>query len=177
MDENGNNWYVIHTYSGHEERVKKNLEQRIKLIESGDEISQILVPAEEEIEVRGGQRRTVARKILPGYVLVQMLMSDESLNIVLNTPGVTGFVGSGGKPIALLEEEVSQILKQMASETPRVKVGFKQGQSVRVTDGPFTDFVGVVDEISADKGKVKVFLSLFGRETPVELDFLQVEKL
>jgi|TARA_Y100000031_G_C8140375_1_gene347283 transcriptional antiterminator NusG len=177
VDENENNWFVIHTYSGHEERVRKNLEQRIKLIESGDEISQIVIPAEEEVEVRRGQRRTVAKKILPGYVLVQMKVSDESLNIVLNTPGVTGFVGGGGKPVALQDEEINQILKQMSSETPRVKVGFKQGQSVRVTDGPFTDFVGIVDEISADKGKVKVFLSLFGRETPVELDFLQVEKL
>jgi len=177
VGENENHWFVIHTYSGHEERVKKNLEQRIKLIDSGDEISQIIVPTEEEVEVRGGQRRTVAKKILPGYVLVQMQMSDQSLNIVLNTPGVTGFVGSGNKPVPLREEEVSQILKQMESETPRVKVGFKQGQSVRVTDGPFTDFVGIVDEISADKGKVKVLLSLFGRETPVELDFLQVEKL
>ena len=177
MDENKNQWFVIHTYSGHEDRVKKNLEQRIKLIDSGDEISQIVVPTEEEVEVRGGQKRTVAKKILPGYVLVQMQMSDQSLNIVLNTPGVTGFVGSGNKPVPLQEEEVSQILKQMEAEAPRVKVGFKQGQSVRVTDGPFTDFVGVVDEISADKGKVKVFLSLFGRETPVELDFLQVEKL
>jgi transcriptional antiterminator NusG len=177
VGENGKNWFVIHTYSGHEDRVKKNLEQRIKLIGSGDEISQVVVPTEEEVEVRGGQRRTVAKKILPGYVLVQMRMSDQSLNIVLNTPGVTGFVGSGNKPVPLREEEVSQILKQMQAEAPRVKVGFKQGQSVRVTDGPFADFVGVVDEISADKGKVKVLLSLFGRETPVELDFLQVEKL
>ena len=177
MGENENQWFVIHTYSGHEERVKKNLEQRIKLIDSGDEISQVVVPTEEEVEVRSGQKRTVAKKILPGYVLVQMRMSDQSLNIVLNTPGVTGFVGSGNKPVPLREEEVSQILKQMEAEAPRVKVGFKQGQSVRVTDGPFTDFVGIVDEISTDKGKVKVLLSLFGRETPVELDFLQVEKL
>ncbi len=177
MNEIDNHWFVIHTYSGHEDRVKKNLEQRTKLIDFGDEISQVVVPAEEEVEVRGGQKKTVAKKILPGYVLVQMKISDQSLNIVLNTPGVTGFVGSGSKPIPLREEEVSRIMKQMASDTPRVKVGFKQGQSVRVTDGPFTDFVGVVDEISADKGKVKVFLSLFGRETPVELDFLQVEKL
>jgi len=177
VDETENHWFVIHTYSGHEERVRKNLEQRIKLIDSGDEISQIVVPTEEEVEVRAGQKRTVAKKILPGYVLVQMKMSDESLNIVLNTPGVTGFVGSGNKPVPLREEEVSQILKQMEAEAPRVKVGFKQGQSVRVSDGPFTDFVGIVDEISADKGKVKVLLSLFGRDTPVELDFLQVEKL
>ena len=174
---NEKNWYVIHTYSGHEERVKKNLEQRTKLIDSGDEIYQVIVPTEEEVEVRGGQRRTVAKKILPGYVMVQMKMSDQSLNIVLNTPGVTGFVGSGNKPVPLKMDEVNQILKQMESETPRIKVGFKQGQSVRVTDGPFAEFVGIVDEISAEKGKVKVLLSLFGRETPVELDFLQVEKL
>ena len=177
MAENENNWYVIHTYSGHEERVKKNLLQRKELIDSESEITDVIVPTEEEVEVRGGQRRTVSRKILPGYVLVNMAMSDQSLNIVLNTPGVTGFVGSGNKPVPLKKDEVSQILRQMESETPRIKVGFKQGQSVRVTDGPFADFVGIVDEISADKGKVKVLLSLFGRETPVELDFLQVEKL
>ena len=177
MGENGKNWYVVHTYSGHEERVKKNLEQRIKLMDAEEEISQIVVPTEDEVEVRGGQRRTVAKKILPGYVLVEMKITDQSWNIVRNTPGVTGFVGSGVKPVPLRKDEVDQILKQMAAETPRVKVGFKPGQSVRVTDGPFTDFVGIVDEIIAEKGKLKVFLSLFGRETPVELDFLQVEKL
>ena len=177
MNEDKKNWFVVHTYSGHEERVKKNLEQRIKVMDSGDDIAQIVVPAEEEVEVRGGQRRTVAKKILPGYVLIEMIMSDQTWNIVRNTPGVTGFVGSGGKPTPLKEEEVSQILKQMEAETPRIKIGFKQGQSVRVTDGPFTDFVGIVDEISSGKGKVKVLLSLFGRETPVELDFLQVENL
>ncbi len=177
MDENEKHWFVIHTYSGYEERVKKNLEQRKKLMDSGDEISQVVVPTEEEVEVKSGQRRTVAKKILPGYVLVQMKISDQSWNIVRNTPGVTGFVGSGGKPVALREKEVDQILKQMMAEAPRVKVGFKVGQSVRVTDGPFTDFVGIVDEISAAKGRVKVLLSLFGRDTPVELDFLQVERL
>ena len=177
MSDNGKQWFVIHTYSGHEERVRKNLEQRMKLMEAGDEIAQVIVPTEEEVEVKGGQKHTVAKKILPGYVLVQMKMSDQSWSVVRNTPGVTGFVGSGNKPVPLHEEEVNQILKQMTSETPKVKVGFKAGQSVRVTDGPFTDFVGVVDEINAGKGKVKVLLSLFGRETPVELDFLQVEKL
>jgi transcriptional antiterminator NusG len=146
-------------------------------MDSGDEVFQVVIPTEEEVEIRGGQRRTVAKKILPGYILVQMRMSDQSWNIVRNTPGVTGFVGSGGKPIPLQGEEVEQILKQMRAETPKVKVGFRQGQSVRVTDGPFTDFVGIVDEIGTEKGKVKVLLSLFGRETPVELDFLQVEKL
>jgi transcriptional antiterminator NusG len=177
VGDNDKNWFVIHTYSGHEERVKKNLEQRMKLMDAGEDVAQVIVPAEDEVEVRSGQRRTIAKKILPGYVLVQMEMSDQSWNMVRNTPGVTGFVGSGGKPVPLQQEEVDQILKQMTAEVPRVKVGFKPGQSVRVTDGPFTDFVGTVDEISTEKGKVKVFLSLFGRETPVELDFLQVEKL
>ncbi|MDH5696150.1 MAG: transcription termination/antitermination protein NusG [Dehalococcoidia bacterium] len=177
MEENQKTWFVIHTYSGYEERVKKNLEQRIKFMDSESEISEVIIPTEEEIEVRGGQRHTVNKKILPGYVMIQMKMSDQSWNIVRNTPGVTGFVGSGSKPEALQEEEVSRILKQMAAEAPKVKVGFHKGQSVRVTDGPFIDFVGVVDDISLGKGKVKVLLSLFGRETPVELDFLQVEKL
>jgi len=177
VGENGKDWFAIHTYSGYEERVKKNLEQRVKFMDSGDEVFEVVIPTEEEVEIRGGQRRTVAKKILPGYVLIQMRMSDQSWNIVRNTPGVTGFVGSGGKPVPLLGEEVDQIMRQMKAEVPKVKVGFRQGQSVRVIDGPFTDFVGIVDEIGADKGKVKVLLSLFGRETPVELDFLQVEKL
>ena len=177
MGENGKSWFVIHTYSGYEERVKKNLEQRIKFMDSGDEVLQVVIPTEEETEVKNGQRRTVTKKILPGYVLIQMRMSDQSWNIVRNTPGVTGFVGTGSKPVPLREEEVSQIIKQMTAEAPRVKVGFRKGQSIRVTDGPFSDFVGVVDDISTAKGKVKVLLSLFGRETPVELDFLQVEKL
>ncbi len=177
MGDNDKNWFVVHTHSGHEERVKKNLEQRMKLMDAEAEIAQIIVPTEDEVEVRGGHKRTIAKKILPGYVLVQMKMSDLSWNMVRNTPGVTGFVGGGGKPVPLREEEVDKILKQMTVESPKVKVGFKAGQSVRVNDGPFTDFVGTVDEISAAKGKVKVLLSLFGRETPVELDFLQVEKL
>lgn len=177
MGENQREWFVVHTYSGYEERVKKNLEQRIKFMDAGDDILQVVIPTEEEIEVRGGQRRSVTKKILPGYVLVQMKMTDQSWSIVRNTPGVTGFVSSGSKPVPLREEEVSQILKQMTAEAPRVKVGFRKGQSIRVTDGPFIDFVGVVDDISVEKGKVKVFLSLFGRETSVELDFLQVEKL
>ena len=177
VSEDGKNWFVIHTYSGHEERVKKNLEQRMKLMDSGEDNAQVIVPTLEEVEVRSGQRRTVAKKILPGYVLIQMKLSDQTWNIVRNTPGVTGFVGSGNKPVPLQENEVDRILKQMSAEAPKIKVGFKPGQSVRVTDGPFTDFVGTVDEISAEKGKIKVFLSLFGRETAVELDYLQVEKL
>lgn len=177
MEETEKKWYVIHTYSGHEERVKKNLEQRIKFMDSGNEISQVVIPTEDEIEVRSGRRRTVTKKILPGYVLVNMNMDEHSWSVVRNTPGVTGFVGSGNTPTPLAEHEVGDILKQMSSESPRVKVGFRKGQSVRVTDGPFIDFVGVVDEINMGKGKVKVFLSLFGQETPVELDFLQVDKL
>jgi len=177
VSENSKDWYTIHTYSGYEERVKKNLEQRIKFMDSEDEVAQVIIPTEDEVEIRGGQRRTISKKILPGYILVEMVMTDQSWNIVRNTPGVTGFVGSGGKPVALSEEEVEQILKRMRAETPKVKIGFRQGQSVRVTDGPFADFVGIVDEIGTEKGKVKVLLSLFGRETPVELDFLQVENL
>jgi len=146
-------------------------------MDSGREVLEVVIPTEDEIEVRDGQRRTVTKKILPGYVLVKMKLSDQSWGVVRNTPGVTGFVGSGGKPTPLQEEEVNRILKQMAAEVPRVKVGFRKGQSVRVTDGPFIDFVGVVDEINPGKGKIKVFLSLFGQETVVELDFLQVEKL
>ncbi len=174
---NDKKWYVIHTYSGYEERVKRNLEQRIKSMDAAGEISEVVIPTEDEIEVRSGKRQTITKKILPGYVLVHMQMSDQSWNIVRNTAGVTGFVGSGSKPVPLVQDEVDRILKQMTAEAPKVKVGFRKGQSVRVTDGPFTDFVGLVDEIIPEKGKVKVLLSLFGRETPVELDFLQVEKL
>ncbi len=177
MEQNQKHWFVVHTYSGYEQRVKKNLEQRIKSMDIGGEIFQVVIPTEEEIEVRDGQRRTVTKQILPGYILVQMRMSDQSWNVVRNTPGVTGFVSSGSKPVPLPEEEVERIMKQMAAEAPKVKVGFRKGQSVQVTDGPFVDFVGVVDDISPEKGKIKVLLSLFGRETPVELDFLQVEKL
>lgn len=177
MAEDRKNWYVVHAYSGYEERVRKNLLERVKSMDAAGDISQIVIPTEEEIEVKNGKRRPVTKKILPGYVLVQMSINDLSWSIVRNTPGVTGFVGSGNRPTPLEEEEVSRIMKQMEAEAPRVKAGFRQGQSVRVTDGPFIDFMGTVDEIDAGKGKVKVLLSLFGRETPVELDFLQVEKL
>jgi len=175
--ENGVRWYVLHTYSGYEERVEKNLKQRIKFMDSENEVFEVVIPTEDEIEVKSGQRRTITRKILPGYILVKMNMSDHSWSVVRNTPGVTGFVGSGIKPTPLEEDEVNKILKQMEAEAPKVKVGFRRGQSVKVTDGPFIDFVGVVDEINMGKGKLKVLLSLFGQETPVELDFLQVEKL
>jgi transcriptional antiterminator NusG len=170
-------WYVIHTYSGYEDRVKKNLEQRIQTMDVKDKIFEVIVPTEDEIEIRDGQRRTVARKVFPGYILVHMTLDDKSWYVVRNTPGVTGFVGSGTHPIPLEEAEVNSIVKQMEAEAPRVKVGFTKGQSIRITDGPFAEFIGTVDEIFSDKGKIKVLLSFFGRETPVELDFLQIEKL
>ena len=180
----GRDWYVIHTYSGYENRVKTNLEHRIESMDAGDLIHRVVVPTVDEIEVHGGARRTVSRKIFPGYVLVDMSTlqendpeSSRAWFVVRNTPGVTGFVGSGVKPVALEEDEVKRILRQMKADEPRVRVGFIEGQSVRIVDGPFVDFVGVVDEINLEKGKVKVMVSFFGRETPVELDFLQVERL
>jgi transcriptional antiterminator NusG len=180
----GRSWYVIHTYSGYENKVKTNLEHRIQTMDAKDLIFQVVVPTEDEIEIRDGQRRTVARKIFPGYVLVQMIElreddveSSRAWFVVRNTPGVTGFVGSGTKPVPLEPTEVKRILRQMRVEAPKVKVGFIIGQSVRIVDGPFQDFVGQVDDINLEKGKVKVLVSFFGRETPVELDFLQVERL
>ncbi len=175
-------WYVIHTYSGYEDRVKTNLNHRIDSMDVEDKIFQVVVPTEDEMEIKDGQRRTVARKIFPGYIMVEMVMDEESWHVVRNTPGVTGIVSTQdekGKiePVPLDEDEVKSILKQMESETPRVKVGFATGQSIRIVDGPFIDFIGVVDDISEEKGKVRVMVSFFGRETPVELDFLQVERL
>jgi len=170
-------WYIVHTYSGYEERVKRNLEQRIKFMDAEGKVFEVVIPTEDEIEIRSGQRRTVTKKIFPGYILVQMSMDDESWDVVRNTPGVTGFVGGGNKPTPLVEEEVNTILKRMVEAMPEIKVGFRKGESVKVVDGPFIDFVGTVEEINVDKGKVKALLTLFGRETPVELDFLQVEKM
>jgi transcriptional antiterminator NusG len=175
--EGGRNWYVIHSYSGYENKVKKNLEHRIESLGMQDKIFEVVVPTEEEIELKDGQRRTVERRIFPGYVLVDMIMDEDSWYVVRNTPGVTGFVGSIRKPTPLRERDVDKILKRMRAETPRVKVTFLPGQKVRINDGPFEDFVGSVDEIFPDKGKVRILVSFFGRETPVELDFLQVEKI
>jgi len=170
-------WYVIHTYSGHEDRVKNNLKQRIKSMGAGEKVLQVIVPTEDEVEIKNGQRRTVTKKVFPGYLLVQMAMDDEAWDTVRNTPGVTGFVSSANKPVPLGEDEVKKILDQMVAEAPRAKVGFSKGQSVRVVDGPFIDFVGTIDEVNHEKGKVRVLLSLFGRDTSVELDFLQLERL
>lgn len=170
-------WYVIHCYSGYENKVKHNLEQRIETMQMQDQIFAVEVPTEDEIEVREGKRRTVQRRIFPGYILVQMNMNDDSWYVVRNTPGVTGFVGMGNKPTALRPEEVQGIMHRMEAEAPKIKVTFRPGQKVRIIDGPFNDFMGVVDEIDIDRAKVRVFVSFFGRETPVELDFLQVEKM
>ncbi len=170
-------WYVIHTYSGYENKVKTNLEHRIDSMGAQDQIFKVVIPTEDEMEIRDGQRRTVQRKVFPGYVLVQMLLTDHSWHVVRNTPGVTGFVGSGSKPTPLLDDEVKQILKAMRREAPKIKVSFSRGEKVKVVDGPFTDFIGVVDDINLEKGKVRVLVSFFGRETPVELDFLQVTRV
>ncbi len=170
-------WYVIHTYSGYENKVKTNLEHRVESMGAQEQIFQVIIPTEDEIEIRDGQRRTVQKKVFPGYVLVQMLLTDHSWHVVRNTPGVTGFVGSGSKPTPLLDQEVKQILKAMRREAPKIKVSFSRGERVKVVDGPFTDFIGVVDDINLEKGKVRVLVSFFGRETPVELDFLQVTRV
>jgi transcriptional antiterminator NusG len=176
-EEDEANWYVIHCYSGYENKVKHNLEQRIETMQMQDQIFAVEVPTEDEIEVREGKRRTVQRRIFPGYILVQMNMNDDSWYVVRNTPGVTGFVGMGNKPTPLRTEEVHSIMKRMEAEAPKIKVTFRSGQKVRIIDGPFNDFMGIVDDIDIDRAKVRVLVSFFGRETPVELDFLQVEKM
>ena len=176
-EEDDRAWYVVHCYSGYENKVKHNLEQRIETMQMHDDIFAVEVPTEDEIEVKEGKRRTVQRRIFPGYILVQMKMSDDSWYVVRNTPGVTGFVGMGNKPTPLRTEEVHGIMKRMEAEAPKIKVTFRSGQKVRIIDGPFNDFMGIVDEIDIDRAKVRVLVSFFGRETPVELDFLQVEKM
>jgi transcription termination/antitermination protein NusG len=169
-------WYVIHCYSGYENKVRHNLEQRIETMGMKDKIFDVVIPTQEEIEVKDGKRRVVERHVFPGYVLVNMILSEESWYVVRNTPGVTGFVGMGNQPTALRPEEVSSILKRMEAEAPHFKVSFKVGERVRIVDGPFNDFRGTVSEIEMERSKVRVMVNFFGRETPIELDFLQVEK-
>ncbi|KLU59690.1 hypothetical protein CEB3_c38240 [Peptococcaceae bacterium CEB3] len=171
------NWYVIHTYSGYENKVKTNLEKRVESMNMEDKIFRVLVPMEDEIEIKNGKKKVAKRKVFPGYVLVEMDMTDDSWYVVRNTPGVTGFVGTGAKPIPLLEYEVTSILRQMGYEEIRTRVDYSVNQSVRVITGPFKDFIGVIREILEDKGKLRVMVSMFGRETPVELEFAQVEKI
>jgi len=175
-EDDGRSWYVVHCYSGYENKVRHNLEQRIETMGMKNMIFDIVVPTEEEIEVKEGKRRTVERRVFPGYILVNMIMTEESWYVVRNTPGVTGFVGMGNTPTPLRTEEVSQIIKRMEADAPRIKVTFKSGERVRIVDGPFNDFRGTVSEIDMERAKVRVMVNFFGRETPVELDFLQVEK-
>lgn len=174
--EDGRAWYVVHCYSGYENKVRHNLEQRIETMGMKDKIFDVVVPTEEEIEVKDGKRRTVERRVFPGYILVNLALSEESWYVVRNTPGVTGFVGMGNNPTPLRPEEVAQIIKRMEADAPRIKVTFKSGERVRIVDGPFNDFRGTVSEIDMERAKVRVMVNFFGRETPVELDFLQVEK-
>lgn len=169
-------WYVIHCYSGYENKVRHNLEQRIETMGMKDRILDVLIPMQEEIEVKDGKRKVVERHIFPGYVLVKMKLSEESWFVVRNTPGVTGFVGMGNNPTPLRKEEYDQIVKRTEAESPAIKVTYKTGERVRIIDGPFNDFRGMVSEIDMERSKVRVMVSFFGRETPVELDFLQVEK-
>ena len=171
-------WYVIHAYSGHEDKVRANLLKRVESMDMHDKIFDVLVPTEDVIEIKDGQRRHVAKRIYPGYILVNMVMSDESWYVVRNTPGVTSFVGSGNKPVPLRDDEVRRIHTIAKAEAPnKVEVTYQVDDSVRVIDGPFTDFHGKVQEINTEKGKLKVLVNMFGRETPVELDLLQVEKV
>lgn len=169
-------WYVLHTYSGYENKVKKTIESRIEAYDLEDRVFEIVVPTQEEIEIRNGQRHNVQKKVFPGYVLVRMTIDEETWYQLRNTPGVTGFISINNKPVPLGEEEASNILKGMAAEAPKVAVTFALGDTVRIIDGPFADFRGQIDEINHERGKIKVLVSFFGRETPVELDFLQAER-
>jgi len=171
------NWYVLHTYSGYEDAVAKNLKQRIESLGMEDRIFSVLVPKEKKIKIRDGKRRTVEEKIYPGYVLVEMIVTDDSWYVVRNTPNVTGFVGSGTTPVPVSGEEIDILKKRLGAEKPQMKIDFKAGDAVKITDGPFKDFDGKVSETDEERGKVKVFINMFGRDTPVELDSLQIKKL
>ncbi len=173
----GKNWYAVHTYAGYEDAVSRNLKQRIESLGMEDQIFQVVVPIEKKIKIKGGKRRTVEEKIYPGYVLVEMVVTDASWYVVRNTPRVTGFVGSGTTPTPLSREEIDMLFSRMGKEEPTHKIDIAIGESVRISDGPFKEFEGKVSEVDEARGKVKVLVSMFGRETPVELDFLQVKKL
>jgi transcriptional antiterminator NusG len=176
-------WYIIHTYSGQEDLVKKNLDLRIRSLDMQDRIFEVMVPAEQELVFKEGKRQSERRKLFPGYVLVQMVMDDESWYVVRNTPGVTGFVSTEDehdkrpKPVPLEDKQLADILKQVEARPTGVKIGLERGETVRITEGPFVDFIGAVSDVDQGKGKVRVLVSFFGRETPVELDFLQVERV
>ena len=177
LDEAKPQWYVVHCYSGYENKVKKNLEHRTESMGMQTHINEVIVPTEEQVELRDGQRRVVERRIYPGYVLVQMTLDEESWYVVRNTPGVTGFVGIGNKPTPLRQEEVDRIMRRMEAEEPVAQVKVKVGDKVRIVEGSFLDFNGTVDEVYPDKGKARVLVSFFNRETPIEVDLLQIERL
>jgi transcriptional antiterminator NusG len=177
LEDDGRAWYVVHCYSGYENKVRHSIEQRIETMGMQDKIFDVVVPTEEEIEIKDGKRRTVERRVFPGYILVQLIMDEDSWYVVRNTPGVTGFVGMGNEPTPLRPDEVAKIMNRMEAEAPKVKFNFQPGEKVRIRSGPFSDFIGTVDEIDIERAKVKVLVSFFGRETPVELDFLHVENV
>jgi len=171
------NWYVIHTYSGYEDKVADNLRQRIESSGLGENVFNIIVPKEKAIEIKNGKRKTVDKRIFPGYVLVDMILTDDSWYIVRNTPQVTGFIGSGATPVPIAEDEVNVILGRMKAVEPKFKIDLIKGDLVNISDGPFKGFDGIVDDVDEEKGRIKVLISMFGRETPVELDSLQVKKI
>jgi len=173
----GRRWYVLHTYSGYEENVSRNLKQRVESFDMQDKIFNILVPKEKKIKIKGGKRATIEEKIYPGYVLVEMVVTDDSWYVVRNTPSVTGFVGSGTTPTPVAEAEMEALMKRMEQDEPEHKIDIEVNQPVRIVDGPFKNFEGKVSDVDKARGKIKVLVSMFGRETPVELDFLQVKKL
>jgi transcriptional antiterminator NusG len=177
IEEDGRAWYVVHCYSGYENKVRHSIEQRIETMGMQDKIFDVVVPTEEEIEIKDGKRKTVERRVFPGYILVQLIMDEDSWYVVRNTPGVTGFVGMGNEPTPLRSDEVAKIMNRMEAEAPKVKFNFQPGEKVRIRSGPFSDFIGTVGEIDIEKAKVRVLVSFFGRETPVELDFLHVENI
>ena len=176
LKDDGRAWYVVHCYSGNEDKVRHNIMQRIESMSMDDLIFDVVVPTEDEVNIKNGERQTIEKKVFPGYILVNMILTEESWYMVRNTPGVTGFVGMGNDPTPLQPEEVARILKRMESESPRVNVTFRPGERVRIVDGPFEDFYGKVSEIDMERATVRVMVNFFGRETPVELDFLQVEE-
>lgn len=173
----GKRWYVLHTYSGYEENVARNLRQRIESMDMEDKIFDIMIPTETKIKIKNGKRKTVREKIFPGYVMVNMIVTDDSWYVVRNTPNVTGFIGAGNVPTPISEKEIQELQKRMGVEEPKYKIDVNVDTPVRIVDGPFKDYEGKISEIDEARGKVKVFVSIFGRETPVELDFLQIKKI
>ena len=173
----GRRWYVLHTYSGYEENVERNMRQRIDSMDMQDKIFDVIIHKEKKIKIKNGKRKIVEEKIFPGYVLVNMIVTDDSWYVVRNTPNVTGFVGTGNTPTPVSEEEMKSIMSKMGVEEPKYEIDVEAGSPVKITDGPFKNFEGKVNEVDAERGKVKVLVNMFGRETPVELDYLQIKKI